>query len=1083
VCEDWVARVVSVQGRVEARGADSPRWVPVALDDRYCLGDTIHVHGRSRAAVLLRNDAVLRLDQNTTVTFSGPKEEASGWIELLRGAAHFVSRIPRRLRVVTPFVNGSVEGTEFAFEVGPDQAVLTVLAGRVSATNPLGSLTVTTDQSAVARAGQPPVSRVVARPMDAVQWALYYASVVDPRTVLLPVEAPEEWQAVVRRSVRAYLEGDLAGAFASLEALPAALRGAGFFTYRAALLLTVGRVEEARADIGQALARDAAGGDALALRSVIAVAQGERDEGLRLARQAVSLDPRSAGARLALSYAQQAHFDLVGALATVREAVARDPDNSLAWARLAELWLSFREVDQALEAAERAARLSRELSRTQTVLGFAYLAQLRTREARGAFERAIALDPADPLPRLGLGLARIREGDLEAGRRELDIAASLDPGNSLVRSYLGKAYYEEKRDELAAEQFGIARKLDPLDPTPWFYDAIRKQSGNRPVEALGDLERALELNDNRAVYRSRLLLDEDLAARSASLARLYDEVGFQQLALAEGWKSLARDPANYSAHRVLADSYSVLPRHEIARVSELLQSQLLQPLNINPIQPQLGAGKLFILQGAGPAATSFNEFNPLFERNRLALLASGVAGGLGTRGDVVVQSGLGGPLAYSLGQFHYETQGFRENADLRQDIYTAFVQASLSHRGGIQAEYRDTRFDRGDLILRFDRDNFLPTLRQRDHVRFLWVGVRHESGPGSDLILSFGRQWGTFDTTFGSEFGIFTEEEGLTFEGQHLFRSPGVSLVSGAGHASLERRDEETGFEPVTSRTRVRHNNLYAYLQLTLVKDLVLTIGGSGDLFRGGVVDRDQVNPKLGLTWSPVPSTTFRAALFRTFKRTLLSSQTIEPTQVAGFNQFFDDAEGTDAWRYGVGIDQRVRAGLYAGAEFSWRDLRVPVEGPGMTRLGDIPEREELGRGYLYWAPVPSLALTAEYLYERLDRDPEASNPEGIAKVRTHRFPLGVSVFDPSGLGARLKATYVDQGGRFADSLGEIVAGDDRFWVVDGAVTYRLPRRWGIIGIEARNLLNQRFRLQETDPVTPSVARERLILGRLTLAY
>ena len=116
------------------------------------------------------------------------------------------------------------------------------------------------------------------------------------------------------------------------------------------------------------------------------------------------------------------------------------------------------------------------------------------------------------------------------------------------------------------------------------------------------MQKSIELNDNRAVYRSRLLLDEDLAVRSASLGRIYSDLGFQQLALVEGWKSVNIDPRNYSAHRFLADSYSVLPRHEIARVSELLQSQLLQPINITPVQPQLAESNLLILEGAGPAS-------------------------------------------------------------------------------------------------------------------------------------------------------------------------------------------------------------------------------------------------------------------------------------------------------------------------------------------------------------------------------------------------------------------------------------------------------------------------------------------------
>ena len=66
----------------------------------------------------------------------------------------------------------------------------------------------------------------------------------------------------------------------------------------------------------------------------------------------------------------------------------------------------------------------------------------------------------------------------------------------------------------------------------------------------------------------------------------------------------------------LADSYSVLPRHEIARVSELLQSQLLQPLNITPIQPRLAEANLFQLTSGGPAGLSFLRRRAIAGRSR-----------------------------------------------------------------------------------------------------------------------------------------------------------------------------------------------------------------------------------------------------------------------------------------------------------------------------------------------------------------------------------------------------------------------------------------------------------------------------------
>ena len=77
--------------------------------------------------------------------------------------------------------------------------------------------------------------------------------------------------------------------------------------------------------------------------------------------------------------------------------------------------------------------------------------------------------------------------------------------------------------------------------------------------------------------------------------------------------------------------------------------------------------------------------------------------------------------------------------------------------------------------------------------------------------------------------------------------------------------------------------------------------------------------------WNPLPSTTFAVRLFRVLKRKLITDQTLEPTQVAGFNQFFDDINGTEAWRYGVAIDQKFTKEIFGGIEYSGRNLKIPL--------------------------------------------------------------------------------------------------------------------------------------------------------------
>jgi Tfp pilus assembly protein PilF len=941
-CEQWVAKVVSVQGTVEVKKVGEARWQPVKLNDTYCPGDEIRAQERSRANLALINEAVLRLNQNTSMTLGEFKEKQTSLVDLFKGAAHFFSRRPRSLEVETPFAIAGVRGTEFFIEVQEGQTFLSIFQGEVLAQNKYGQLTLTSGQSAVAERGKAPAMRVVVRPRDAVQWALYY-----PPVIYFPEGVRED-------------RGD-----------------PRFLAYNASQLLAVGRVDEADAEIGRALRLDPNYSDALALQSIIAVVQNERDKALSAAQQAVKADPNSATAQIALSYAQQASFDLEGARASLEKAVQLDPENALAWARLAELQASFGYLTQSVESAEKAVALDPNLSRTQTVLGFAYLTQVNTTESKAAFEKAIQLDQADPLARLGLGLAKIRKGDLEEGRAEIEIAASLDPNNSLIRSYLGKAYYEEKRTKLDGPEYQIAKELDPKDPTPHFYDAIRKQTINRPVEALRDFEKSIELNDNRAVYRSKLNLDSDEAARSSSLARIYSDLGFQELALVEGWKSVNTDPTNHSAHRFLADSYASRPRHEIARVSELLQSQLLQPQNITPIQPRLAESNLFLISSSGAANLSFNEFNPIFNRNGASAQFSVLAGENDTIGGELVLSAIQNRLSWSLGYSLFDTDGWRDNADQDDKIVNAFAQYELTYKTSIQAEFRYRETESGDTALKFFEDEFKPNEKTDDDLWTFRLGFRHSFSPDSNLIGNF--QYADGDRRLTDEpvpvvfplLDLKGDDEAVGGELSYLFRSNYLNIVTGAGYFDIDSKDKITTeiltpiippappfFQLVrdteTVDRDVEHTNAYIYSYVKPLQSLTFTVGGSYDDFEADdelEKDKDQFNPKVGVVWNPFSSTTIRGAALSVVKRTVITDQTLEPTQVAGFNQFFDEANATDYWIFGGAIDQKFTQSIYGGVEYTYRDLNVPWVDLTFGSLENANWDEKIFRAYLFWTP------------------------------------------------------------------------------------------------------------------------------------
>jgi tetratricopeptide (TPR) repeat protein len=975
----------------------------------------------------------------------------------------------------------------------PDRAVITVFEGTVAASNPQGSVMVQSGDSVVAQKGMAPVPRTAIGLREAVRWALYYPPIIDPR---LPASwsTGNKWKADARESLQRYRIGDLAGAFDSLANIqPDEIDDPGFFIYRAALLLTVGRVDEAAEDIDRASGLDPQNADAAALRSIVALTQGETKTALELANNAVELESQSPTAKIALSYARQGMFDIQGARESVEQAVADNPGHALAWARLSELWQSEGYLDRSLTAAKKATELNPDLARTQTVLGFAYLAKINTADAQAAYHRAIMLDQGDPLPHLGMGLALIRDGKLKEGRQRIEVAVGLDASASLNRSYLGKAYYEEKRDDLAAVQYELAKQLDPNDPTPWFYNSILLQSRNRPVDALHNQQQAIERNDRRLVYRSRLLLDKDLAARSVALGRIYNDLNIEDLSAVKATDALSIDPGNHSAHRLLADSYYGKVNVDAARQSELLQSRITQPLNLDPLQPQLNNSNLGLLDGTGPGTISYNEYNPLFTRNGFALQVDGAVAEQGTWSQDVILAGLLERFAFSLGQYHTETDGFRVNADYEQDIYSAFAQFALSTSTSLQIEIGREEEDKGDVALRLLPDLLSdPTLRVTDETTSFRAGLTHEFSPSAATRIStIQRDNEGTEITSQGELEVARDREAdidmHDFQWQQSWS--GRVLLVGASY-NRQRSDSLLTLNPCPpppvcqfpTSADESQGRVYGYYFFEPAAPLRLTMGATVAQDDSELFDSEdtRILPKLGAQWFVNDETTIRSAVFRSISASTPASlyQTLEPTQVAGFNQIFDEFRQTRSWNFGLALDRQTSPKLQYGANAFYRDGETPFSItdarnlPPVTSVNDVESTEKRAELWLSWLPRTDLGVSAGYRYhdyetaENLNIQGLAGfAPDGVVSLTTHHVPIAVNYYHPSGWSTRLKVSYYDQRGRFVgNQLGVPPQdGDDSFWLADLAISYRLPKRRGMISFGVRNLLDETFRFEDRD--------------------
>ena len=167
--------MVSVQGNVEVSRAGQTQWQPARLNDTYCAGDRIQVGERSRADIALVNQPVLRLDQNTTITFGGVKRRTNLSDRTAPGSALFLQPSAAEPRSAYHLcqcrcgrdrrVGQSRGGQDLDHRFSKARSWLPTRPG------------VSHSPAASRRSpsqGRAPVLTVVVRPRDAVQWALYY---------------------------------------------------------------------------------------------------------------------------------------------------------------------------------------------------------------------------------------------------------------------------------------------------------------------------------------------------------------------------------------------------------------------------------------------------------------------------------------------------------------------------------------------------------------------------------------------------------------------------------------------------------------------------------------------------------------------------------------------------------------------------------------------------------------------------------------------------------------------------------------------------------------------------------------------
>jgi len=480
-------------------------------------------------------------------------------------------------------------------------------------------------------------------------------------------------------------------------------------------------------------------------------------------------------------------------------------------------------------------------------------------------------------------------------------------------------------------------------------------------------------------------------------------------------------------------------------------------------------------------------------------------------------------VSLSAGAFGYETDGFRPNNDLDNEVYNVFAQFAVTTQFNVQAEYQSRDSKYGDVRMNFDPDSYSAQQRNQLKTDSARLGLRFSPSARSTLLFLYNYKKADYslddqsiafvyptppfppDSNVTLFEGLATQASSSQYEGAFVHQAESFNVLVGAAYTKVEREDdvEASLLDPLfgppfpvaildtLDESDSKDTRAYVYANLVMPVPVTWTLGLSYQRYDDTAFDLTRYNPKLGVQWQVDDTLQLRAAYFSMLKPALASNRTLEPTQIAGFNQFFDDADGTRSTRYGIGADWKPRRNLAMGAELTRRQLKYAAFLATTPPSVDFEDRDEwTHRAYGYWIPNSRLSLSLEAVYDKFE-SMEDSLLGDVApeRVRTISVPLRAMYHHPNGLFGGVGLTYVDQSVE-RSTVSTLPEGESDFLVVDLSIGYRLPKRHGVLSLGVHNLFDKRMKYQDDsyrtfrdEPAVSPYTPQRVIMGKLSLSF
>ena len=365
-------------------------------------GDLIITGPNSRAAIILRDESLIKLNSNSQIMIKNVLSQikpvstgADEKTEIQQGAGEMWIRTknrPGKLIVDTKAGSAAIRGTELIIRADTGKTLLTLVDGSAELSNSLGSVLVAQNEQGEAAPNSAPTKRAltVEETENAVQWIFYF-----PKNLKLKEQVQDTDLDIL---VKNYQEKPN-------EAEPKTLLGIK--------KLISGKYEEALRLFDEANKTDSSSATNHLMRARTLFVLHRQKEALAETNEAIKLDPS-----WYLPVAEKSRFlaaqgDLILADKEAKKAIALDPNSP-------ESLISLGEVQYAFG---------------------------RVKNAAGNFDKALSIDSNLAEAHIGKAKTLISRIYNSEAIDEFLSAVAIEPGLSRAHLYLGQAYYQNKETE------------------------------------------------------------------------------------------------------------------------------------------------------------------------------------------------------------------------------------------------------------------------------------------------------------------------------------------------------------------------------------------------------------------------------------------------------------------------------------------------------------------------------------------------------------------------------------------------------------------------------------------------------------